>query len=155
MTSVQRPAPPCRERFGDRSRRCAGLSLVEVAIALGILGFGVLADLAAHVAALRFNGASQLRTEAAYLAEQQMEAFQAMDGDAIEAVRTDAGYPNDPSNPIDPDPGDGTARQFARSWTITQNSPENGVYRLSVAVSWVDRLGKTQSVTLSSLKTDR
>jgi Tfp pilus assembly protein PilV len=138
-----------------RQRSRSGMSLVEVAIALGILGFGLLAAIAAHVAAVRFNGESQLRTEAAYLAEQQLEAFQAMDAGAVEVLRTDAGYPNDPANPIDPDPGDAAARQFARSWTITPDSPENGVYSISVAVSWSDRLGNTRSVTLSSIKTDR
>lgn len=135
-------------------RRTGGLSVLEVVIAMGILSFGLLAAAASQLAATRFNRDSHLKTEAAYLAEQQMEAFQAMDGDGIEAVRTDPGYPNDPGNPIDPDPNDGVARNYVRSWTITPDAPESGVYTLSVVVSWVDRMGITRNVTLKSVKTD-
>ena len=135
-----------------RARRRGGFSVLEVMIALGILGFGILAAAASQITSIKFNRDSRVRTEAAYLAAQQMEAFQAMDGAAIEVIRL-AGT-NDPNNPIDPDPNDGVARSFNRSWAITPNSPENGVYSVGVTVSWVDQLGNTRSVTLSSVKTD-
>ncbi len=136
----------------ELARRSRGFSLIEVMIAFGILAFGILALAASQITSIKFNRDSRVRTEAAYLAEQQMEAFQAMDGAAIEVVRL-AGAA-DPSNPIDPDPNDGVARNFNRSWTITPNSPENGVYSVSVIVTWADQLGSTRDVTLSSIKTD-
>lgn len=136
------------------SRRRSGISLIEVMIALAILGFGILAAAASQITSIKFNRDSRVRTEAAYLAEQQMEVFQSMDGTAIEAIRTDAGYPNDPDNPIDPDPNDGVARSFTRTWTITPDTPEAGVYAVQVRVSWIDQLGNTRSVTLNSVKTD-
>ena len=136
------------------ARHASGFSLLEVMIALAILAFGILAVGAAQITSTKFTRDSRVRTEAAYLAEQQMEAFHAMDGAALEVVRTDPGYPDDPANPIDPDPNDGTARFFNRSWTITPDSPEAGVYSITVTVSWLDQVGNTRNVTLSSVKTD-
>lgn len=135
-------------------RRATGYSLLEVMIALSILALGVLGATATQITSTKFTRDSRVRTEAAYLAEQQMEAFQAMDGAAVEVIRIDAGYPDDPANPIDPDPTDGSARFFNRSWTITPDTPEAGIYAITVTVSWVDQLGNTLNVTLSSVKTD-
>lgn len=141
-------------RDARNARARSGFSLLEVMIALTILAFGILGAAASQITSTKFNRDSRVRTEAAYLAEQQMEAFQAMDGAAVEAVRTDTGYPDDPANPIDPDPSDGSARSFNRSWTITPDTPEDGVYSITVTVSWVDQLGNTLNVTLSSIKAD-
>ena len=121
---------------------------------MGILAFGLLGAAASQISVTKFNRDSRVRSDAAYLAEQQMEAFMAMDGAGIEAVRTDVNYPSDPNNPIDPDPNDSMPRSYSRSWTITPDTPENGVYTLAVVVSWVDHLGRTHSLTLSSIKTD-
>ncbi|MGI9644727.1 MAG: type IV pilus modification PilV family protein [Ilumatobacteraceae bacterium] len=136
------------------ARRSSGVSLLEVMIALGIMGFGVMAAASAQITSTKFTRDSRVRTEAAYLAEQQMEAFQAMDGDAIEAVRGGVDAGTDPNNPLDPDPNDGTARFFNRSWLIVPDTPEDGVYTVTVTVSWIDQLGNTLNVTLSSVKTD-
>ena len=129
-----------------------GLSLLEVVVALGILGFGILALGAAQITSLRFNHESYLRTEGAYLAEQQMEAFQLMDTDALEAIRTAGSYPNDPANPLDPDVADGIPRSFTRSWTITPDTPETDVYTIEVVVRWIDGSGTNRDVSLTSLK---
>jgi type II secretory pathway pseudopilin PulG len=134
-----------------RARR-DGLSLLEVVVALGILGFGILALGAAQITSMRFNHESYLRTEGAYLAEQQMEAFHMMDTAAVEAIRTAGSYPNDPGNPIDPDTGDGIARSFTRSWTITPDTPETDVYTIEVVVRWVDGSGTNRDVSITSLK---
>ena len=141
-------------RRGDHSRRASGFSLLEVMIALSILAVGILGATAAQITSTKFTRDARVRTEAAYLAEQQMEAFHAMDGAAIEVVRTDPGYPNDSANPIDPDPNDNSERSFNRSWAITPDTPENGVYAITVTVSWVNQQGKTLNMTLSSVKTD-
>ena len=135
-------------------RRREGISLLEVIVALGILGFGILALGAVQITSMRFNHESYLKTEGAYLAQQQMESFQLMDTAAIEAIRTAGGYPNDPANPIDPDPGDAIARSFTRSWTITQDTPETGVYTIQVVVRWIDGSGTSRDVTLTSLKSE-
>ena len=134
-----------------RSRRRAGLSLLEVVIALGLLGFGVLAAGAGQLAAVRFNGESRLRTEAFYLAQQQMEAFHGMSTASLDAQIALGPDTPDPSNPLDPDPTDSLARSFSRSWTVTANAPEAGLNTVQVRVSWVDSLGRNRNVTIQSV----
>ncbi len=133
-------------------KRREGFSLAEVTIALGILAFGVLAVAGAQLSALTMSRESRLRTEALYLAQQQMEAFQAMPSSGLLDALADPNYPNDPANPIDPDPADNLTRQFTRSWTITQDVPEPGVFTILVQVGWNDRLGRPQNVLLEGVR---
>ncbi len=155
-SSTARSREPARRSgrtLGCRSQ--SGMSLVESMIAIAILGFGVLGAAAAQITAVKLAHESRMRTEAYYLAEQQMEAFRAMDGDGINDAFTDVNYPNDPNNPLDPDPADGQLRQFNRSWTITPNSPETGIYTIAVEVQWTGKLGATRTVSIESIKTDK
>lgn len=149
-------ATPPRQRItvarAVRSR--AGMSLVETMIAMAVLGFGILGAAATQITAVKLARESRARTEAYYLAEQQMEAFQVMDGDAVREVLNDPGYPNDPNNPIDPDASDGLARAFNRSWTITADAPEVGVFTIVVQVQWTGGLGVPRTVSIESVKTD-
>jgi Tfp pilus assembly protein PilV len=130
------------------------MSLVESMISLAILGFGVLGAAATQITAVKLAQESRMRTEAYYLAEQQMEAFRAMDGAGIDAVLADGAYPNDPNNPLDPDPGDSQTRAFNRSWTITADTPEVGIFTIVVEVQWTGKLGATRTVSIESIKTD-
>ena len=138
----------------EHERSESGISLIEVTIALAILGFGMLAMATAQLSALQFTGESRNRSEAHYLAQQQMEAFQGMSRTGIEAARVDGSYPNDPNNPIDPDPQDSRASSFNRSWLITPNTPEDGVYTINVQVNWMDGLGRLRTVELEGLKAE-
>ena len=154
-SSEARPCEPARRSGptpGYRSQ--SGMSLVESMIAIAILGFGVLGAAATQITAVKLAQESRMRTEAYYLAEQQMEAFRGMDGDGINDALTDTDYPNDPNNPLDPDPTDGQLRQFNRSWTITPDSPEAGIYTIVVEVQWTGKLGATRTVSIESIKTD-
>lgn len=139
-----------QRRRAKVDRRRSGISMIEVVIALAILGFGVLAGAAAQLTAIKLTSKSRMRTEAYYLAEQQMEAFRVMSGASIDTII--AAGPNDPGNPIDPDPNDGLARSFNRSWTITTDAPEAGLYTIEVRVIWVDPLGLPRAVTLESIR---
>ena len=136
-------------RTGPRRIRQSGISLLEVIIALSILGFGMLGVAAAQISAYRFSDSSRDRTLAHQLAQQQIGFFQAMSATSIEAIRL-AG-PNDPLNPIDPDPNDNTPMVFNRSWTITPDTPETDVYTVLVNVNWVGNAG-AQTVTLETFK---
>lgn len=138
----------------QRDRRRAAISLIEVTIALAILGFGMLAMATAQLSALQFTDQSRHRSEAHYLAQQQMEAFQSMSRAGIEAARVEASYPNDPTNPIDPDPLDSYAVAFNRSWLITPDTPENSLYTINVQVNWTDGLGRLRTVEIEGLKAE-
>jgi len=120
-------------------RRRGGISLIEVVIALAVLGFGMLGIAAAQISAYRVSDQSRDRTLAHGLAQQQIEAFQSMSAASIETIRT-AGT-TDPTNPIDPDPNDSHTMNFNRSWTITADTPEDGVYTILVTVTWTGSLG--------------
>ena len=134
------------------ARRRSGVSLMEVTIALTILGFGLLAGASAQLSAMKYSSGSRARMEAQYLAQQQMEVLQAMTPAAL------AGFPDgavvvDPANPIDPDVNDATARQYNRSWTVTRDNPVAGVYRVDVQVSWTSSAtGTVRTVNLESLR---
>jgi len=141
-------------RKNRMSKRRRGISMIEVLISLTVLGFGILGAAASQLTAMRFTRDSQLRTEAFYLASQQMESFQSMTGDEIDAIKDLGSYPNDTANPIDPDPNDNLPRLFNRSWDIEDDDPEDGIFTILVFVSWVDGLGNTQTVTLESMKVD-
>ncbi len=137
-----------------RKRSTGGFSLLEVMIALSILGFGMLAASVGQLSALKTSRQSRSATVAMYLAEQQMEAFQSMSSDDVIAAISAPGYPADPANPIDPDPNDDNVVQFNRRWFITQDTPEPNVLSIRVEVDWVDPLGFNRTTVLRSLKAE-
>ncbi|MFQ5416287.1 MAG: prepilin-type N-terminal cleavage/methylation domain-containing protein [Myxococcota bacterium] len=132
----------------------SGFSLLEVMIALSILAFGMLTATVGQISALKTSRQSRTQMLAMYLAEQQMEAFQAMTAADVLAATGDPNYPNDPANPIDPDPGDDDDVQFTRRWFIQQDTPEVGVISLRVEVDWVSPLGFARTTTLQSHKAE-
>ena len=135
-------------------RRGSGFSLLEVMIALSILGFGMLAASVGQISALKTSRQSRSQTVSMYLAEQQLEAFMSMSAADVLAAIGDPSYPNDPNNPIDPDTADGDATQFNRRWFITGDSPEPGVITIRFEVDWVDPLGFTRTTELRGMKAD-
>ena len=136
-----------------RSSRVQGVSLIEVMIALAILGYGMLGVAAAQISAFKATDQSRERMLAHALAQQQLEQFQEMSSTSLEVIRTDGGYPNDPLNPIDPDPNDAMQMAFNRSWTITPDTPEDDVYTIMVNVGWTNSKG-AQIVQLETFKSE-
>ena len=146
----------CRARTSPASRAVAarGFSLIEVMVALGILAFGILAATAGQVASIKVSSESRNRAVAANLAEEMIETFEVMPADDVLMMMGDPAYPDDPSNPIDPDPGDGASMQFDRSWIIEPDTPEVGLITLTVTVGWQDSRGTFRSAQIRSLKVD-
>lgn len=143
--------------MADRSRRSggrAGFSMIEVMIALTILAVGIIGIGAIQLTATKLSGNSRVRTQAAFLAQQQLEVFRAMPATQVKALTTAAGYPNDPANPIDPTPGDGQSVTFNRRWTIQPGTPEAGVITITVEVDYKDEGGTTRTVRLETFKAD-
>jgi prepilin-type N-terminal cleavage/methylation domain-containing protein len=134
-----------------RSSRVRGVSLIEVMIALAVLGYGMLGVAAAQISAFQSTGQSRERMLAHALAQRQLEQFQEMSTTSLEVIRNDAGYPNDPLNPIDPDPNDAMQMAFNRTWTITPDTPEDDVYTIMVTVGWTTSKG-AQIVQLETFK---
>ena len=146
-----RSAPSSRAR---RSSRVRGVSLIEVMIALAVLAYGMLGVAAAQISALRSTDQSRERMLAHQLAQQQLEIFQEMSTASLDVIAADAGYPNDPLNPIDPDPNDAMAMAFTRSWAITPDTPETDVYTIMVTVGWTNSTGGARNVQLETFKSE-
>jgi type IV pilus modification protein PilV len=131
----------------------AGFTLVEVLIAFVLLAIGMLAIGAAQLASLRVAAQSQYRSQALYLAEEQMERLLAMPGNDL-MFRTNT--TDEDTEPIDLTPGDEDMTSFRREWTITPNTPQPNLATLRVTVTWdIDgngTQGAIQTVTLDGVK---
>jgi prepilin-type N-terminal cleavage/methylation domain-containing protein len=134
--------------------RSNGFSLLEVMIALSILGFGLLAASIGQLAAIKNTRQSRTQTTAMYLAREQMETFRSMSSDDVIAATSEANYPDDPNNPIDPDPGDDDSIVYKRRWIITEDDPEPDCLSIRVEVDWVNAAGVTRTTMLRSLKAE-
>jgi hypothetical protein len=122
--------------------------------ALALLSIGVLATTAGQISAFKHSSDSRQHTLAMSLAEQQMETFKAMNGTDIRALMTAPGYPDDPTNPIDPTPADSTTMAFDRRWIIEPDNLETGVITITVEVDWTSSLGTVRTARIQSLRTD-
>lgn len=150
--------PPSRKvlehskRRSRRSRRTrgtgSGFTLLEATIAMGLLSVGLLGVAAAMLSAMSVSSQSRLRTQASYLAGQQIETFRVTSAAQLRILSAGT---SDPSNPIDPDPGDSDTTTFNRRWLIEPDTPETGVFTLTVFVDWVDGLGVTRTAQLRTL----
>jgi Tfp pilus assembly protein PilV len=138
-------------RMSAKRSRTHGVSMIEVVIALAVLGFGMLGMAAAQISSYRFSDTSRERSLAHGLAQQQLEIFQAMSSTSIDTVI--AAGNTDPLNPIDPDPNDAALMAFNRSWVISPDTPEDGVYTVQVTVNWTGN-GGAQQVQLETFKSE-
>ena len=140
-------------KAGDRGARLRqGFSLLETMMALTVLAVGVLATTAGQLSALKQSADSRHNMLAMNLAEQQMEIFRLMDASDVTDLMTAAEYPDDPSNPIDPEPSDNAKMKFYRRWIIEPDTPEPGIIRITLEVDWTNSLGMVRTARIQSLK---
>ena len=132
-------------------QRSEGFTLLEVLIAMAILGVGVLTIGLAQLSAVKMSSRSEHMSQAMYLAQEQLEVFLAM-------PRTDPQFQAlvvqqpDPGGVIDIDTTDLDQTNYTRSWTIEPNTPAVGLTRITVFVNWnTATRGRTQ-VQLQGIK---
>lgn len=122
-----------------------GISLIEALVALGVMAFGIM-GIAGIQASLRTNSdIAKQRAEAVRLAQQLMEdkrGFIQLASDGLNPSYDDIATAT---------LGDvvGNNATFTRSVTVN-NAGTGRAKNLVVTVGWTDRIGETQSVTLSS-----
>jgi len=135
------------------ARRRRGMSLVEVTIALAILGFGILAAAAAQLSAMKFSVESRERTEAQYLAQQALEAYMSMPASVLTANATGASY-SAVVETLGPDLANGLSGQYQREFKITPDATAQtvGVFTISIRVSWTGNRGVSENVVLHSFR---
>ncbi len=129
--TLRRPATSRRAR---RTRR-RGFTLVEMMVAILLLGVGMMALAALTTTVTRANVQSSSRTVASSLAQERMERFRTEPYATI-AAGNDARMV------------DGVA--YSRTWTVATNDPAPGLKTVSVTVSWSTR-GKPHSSTLTTI----
>lgn len=151
-----------------------GFSLLEVLIAVLVIAIGLLSLAQLHGSLLQDSGLSKARTVALYLAQEKIEDLRSFETlrsatgkQAFADIADDAGG----AIAADVSTGDGntvySATDYARSWAVTDycfnavnstpvtcspsapNIPD--LKRVAVTVSWQDRDGNTQGITLTTL----
>ncbi len=110
----------------------SGFTLLEVVMAMMLLLVGMTGVALAQIQALRSGANSGNRSKALYLAEAQLETFQAM-ATNNPAVTT-PGTGKDP-DPLSLDPSGTDLTQYYRCWAIVPNDPTvSGLTRITVEV---------------------
>ena len=113
-----------------RTRRAeSGFTLLEVMIAVVIMGVGLLTIGLAQLTAMRISTESRQMTQAMYLAEQQMSAFLLVTPPA-------AGTFQDPGNPFELSANDDDLPTFERSWVVQTDTPQPGLATVAIQVIW-------------------
>lgn len=95
-----------------------GYSLIEVLVAMAVFAIASLGLAAGVTTVIRAGSVSEHVTQATVLAQEKMEEFRA----AFEPLR---------------DGEDSPRPEYTRRWQVTPDSPETGVTRIDVTVSWV------------------
>ncbi len=139
-----------------RISREDGFSLLEVMIASAILATGLLVIALAQVSALKMGSRSKHLTDAVYLAQEQIETFQALPATDL-MFSTPATDFDDPVGYIlpggdsqggvggwNPEQG-GDQMTFLRRWTVEPNTPSTGMARITVEVRWSEDGGATST----------
>jgi prepilin-type N-terminal cleavage/methylation domain-containing protein len=130
-----------------------GFSLLEVMIAAVILGAGMLAVALAQLSSIRIASSSQRQSQAVYLAQEQIERFQALP--ATSAVFTAAGTFEDPDGTVTVDPEEAAGddmTSYTRNWLIEPNTPSQGLTRITVNVVWANAGAQVETTTLTWIK---
>jgi type IV pilus assembly protein PilV len=134
---------------GRRPDAQDGFTLVEVLLAMAILGVGLMSIAVAQLTAMKVQSRSKNLQQAMFLAREQMDDIEAMDAGA--PILQAAATTQDPGNPLraSADPSDATT--FNRSVTVVPNNPSFGLAQVTVTVTWAQAQG-TRQVQLSSVK---
>jgi len=132
-------------------REQAGFTLLEVLMAMVILGVGILSIALAQISSLKVSSRSRSLSQAMYLAQEQLDLFMTMPGadPTFAAPVEDAA---DPNGPIDVNPGDADETTFTRTWTIEPSTPVAGLARITVNITWDAASGATHQIELQGIK---
>lgn len=123
----------------------SGYTLVEVMIAMAILGVGLMSIAVAQLSAIKVASRSKNMQQAMFLAREAMDDLDARTQPGDLFLATNATTP-DPGNPIQVggDTEDGT--RFNRQVTVTPGDPQAGLARVVVQVTWLNAVSSATNV---------
>jgi prepilin-type N-terminal cleavage/methylation domain-containing protein len=124
----------------------AGLTLVEVLVAIAVLALTSGAMSATGITVIDVNAFSRRMAIATTLAQDHLEALKTL---PMTAPQLAAGTHQDPLNPLTGTGG--TGGSYTRSWTVTHNTPAAQLRTLAVTVQWTVK-GTPRSVVLTTVK---
>lgn len=134
MRNVMNDAPAGRTA---RARGARGFSLVEVMVAITIIGIGVLSLASLFPLSMRKVTRGDLESRATFHAQAKIEELKRTPW--VQLVNSAS--------------ADTLETSFARSWTIQEDAPATGMKTVSVGVTWSDSKGP-RTVLLSCYLSD-
>ncbi|MCC6207213.1 MAG: hypothetical protein IT488_03550 [Gammaproteobacteria bacterium] len=130
---------------GRRLETARGFALLEVLITLVISLLALVALIRLQGDLLHGDAQARARTQAALLAEEQMEMLYG----AIALDGPEAGSDGEDAWTIELDPADGDAiTMYTRAWSIDDSG---GSASINVSLQWNDRAGATRNIVLDTL----
>jgi type IV pilus assembly protein PilV len=124
-----------------KTRRQSGFTLLEVLIAVLVIGVGFMATASMQGTSVSGNSRSAFMTAATYLAEDKIEELRNTDYMAITAAGS-------PENDIDELGNAGGI--YSRSWTVVNDSPGLLMKTVAVTVNWEER-GVNHTLTITTV----
>jgi len=130
----------------------SGYTLVEVMMAMAILGIGLMSIAVAQLSAIRMASRSKNLQQAMFLAREAMDDIDARTVPNDAFFLTNATIP-DPANPIQVSSDTEDTTRFNRQVTVTPGDPEAGMARVVVQVTWLNSVtSATNAVQLTATK---
>ena len=127
-------------KHGLSTPRIFGFSLLEILIAMVIVGVGLIALARFSTTGLKESNMSQQRVQAVTLGEKKIEELRAQ-------IVNGTDFANLGDN-NDAPPAQGNTN-YARTWTVTTTS--SGAKQINMNVRWTDRAGQQQDIFLTSV----
>ena len=123
---------------GRRSRREGGFSLIELIIAITILGIGILSLAGLFPLAMQKVSSGDLESRATFHAQSKIEEMKRIPWDNLTVGQSG---------------NDAIETVFGRTWTVREDVPVNGMKQIDVVITWQDKRGP-RTVSLSSFLSD-
>lgn len=121
-------------RRGGGGRRDRGFSLVEMMLAMTVLGIGLLSIAQIIPLALAGSTHARLRTQAVQAGQQRLDDLMAVPYDSLLAGNFSE-----------------TVDNYSVAWTVSDDVPVPGSKRIDLVASWVTLKG-TQTVELATIR---
>jgi prepilin-type N-terminal cleavage/methylation domain-containing protein len=128
----------------------AGFTLIEIMIAMALVGFGLLALAAMQLQALRFGSSGKHVSQAALFAREKMEEFQRLPWSDV-AVTTGWTAPVTKQGKVESESGTVNEQDYGLSWQIT-DLITNRTRSIDVQVIWDEPGRPGRTYTLSSVR---